>query len=92
MFKKFAGVLLLFFCLIIGLSIVASIFNWVLVENEFSKNDTPYNLGVIIGRIIADIILFYLLYRLTKFSIKLISNKKPMLSEIDDIGQHEIEK
>ena len=89
MLKKIAGVLLFIFCIIFALSVILGLFHSFLVENTQAKNDISYNYGVIVGKIIANLIFVYLLFRLTRLSLKLIMYKKPVKSEIDNIGQQE---
>ncbi len=89
MFRKLIGFFILFFCLIFGLSILMSIANSFIEENQFANRSDGYNSGVIVGKIIANVFFIFLLYRFTKFGIKLISNKKVIISEIDEIGETE---
>ena len=90
MFKKICGLLILCFCLIFGLAIFISIANSFFVENQLAKERSDgYNSGVLLGKIIANLFFLYLLYRFTKFGLKLVSNKKQIVSEIDNIGKIE---
>ncbi len=90
MFKKVSGIVILVFCLFFGLSILMSITNSFILENQLANGRSDgYNSGVIFGKIIANLFFIYLLYRFTKFGLKLVTSKKPIVSEIDDIGKQQ---
>lgn len=85
--KIISGVFLLLLSILLALSLLISTFNSVNRHDKDIRVSSPEGFGYVLGTLIAFCVMGAGIYYLSKFSLKLIRNKRKKVSELEEIGK-----